>query len=81
MLGLIATVLLGIVGLGLVGFEWLMHFASGGRYIASALVVLVGLAVFVFAAFRMPIALYLLFGGAMLVGTAYVVGAINVLLP
>jgi hypothetical protein len=81
MLGLVATVLLGIVGLGFVGFEWLVHFVSSGHYMASALVVLAGLAVLGFAAFRVPLALFLLFGGAMLLGTAYVVGAINVLLP
>jgi len=78
LLSLVATVLVGIGGLGYVGFKWLVHFAQGGQYWACGVLLLVGLATLSFAALRVPLALFLLFGGAALLGTSYVVGAANV---
>lgn len=80
-LSLVATVLVGIGGLGYIGFKWFAYFAQGGQYAACGVLLVVGLATLSLAALRVPLALFLLFGGASLVGTAYFVGATNVLLP
>ena len=76
-----ATVFVGVAGIGYVVCMWVMHFIESGNYIAGSSVVLGGLVIAILAALRVPLALYVFFGVVALLGTAFLVGAQNLLLP
>ena len=81
LLGVAITVFVGIGGLGYVGFTWLMSFVYSGQYFAAVALVLVAVTILSLAIARVPLALFLLFGGASVIGTALFFGVGNVLLP
>ncbi|MBL8397220.1 MAG: hypothetical protein JNL84_03600 [Candidatus Accumulibacter sp.] len=73
-----------VVGLGLFGYvtvSWLLHFIEKGRYLLSFGLSLVLLVAAFGTIARIPIAMLLVFGSAMVCGTALFLGAGDVLLP
>ena len=78
---LFLSVLVGVGCLAFVAFSWGMHFVSSGQYFATGGVALGSLVVSLAAVARIPVALVLLFGTAVIVGTAFSVGASNVVMP
>lgn len=73
-----------IFGVGCIGYvavTWAIHLAKTGQYLSAGASLLVVLAVSGFAAVRVPIALWLFFGTAVVLGTAFLLGAGNVVLP
>ncbi|MEO5793448.1 MAG: hypothetical protein ABIP34_00050 [Rhodoferax sp.] len=79
--GIVTTVLLGVGGVGYVGATWLMHFISIEQYVSAALLVVTVTIFSGLAALRIPAAQYFFFGSVAVIGTAFLSGAIGVLLP
>ena len=75
------SVLVGVGCLAFVAFSWGMHFVGSGQYFAAGGVALGPLVVSLAAVARIPVALVLLFGTAVIVGTAFSLGASNVVMP
>lgn len=75
------SVLVGVGCLAFVAFSWGMHFVGSGQYFAAGGVALGSLVVSLAAVARIPVALVLLFGTAVIVGTAFSLGASNVVMP
>ncbi len=75
------TVLVGIGGLGYVGFTWLMSFVHRGQYFAAVALVFVATVILSLAVARVPLALFILFGGAAVIGTTFFIGVGNIFLP
>jgi hypothetical protein len=71
----------GVGGLGYVCFTWLMSFVHSGQYFAAVALVFVATVILSLAVARVPLALFLLFGGAAVIGTAFFTGVSNILLP
>lgn len=80
-LSYLLTAVVGVGCLGYVTVTWVVHWIHNGQYLVAMATALCVLAVSVFAAFRVPVALWLFFGTAALLGTAFLVGAGNVVLP
>lgn len=80
-LGLLITVIAGIGVLGHVGLSWLIHFVSHAQYLRAGAVVLLGLLAVGAAFTRIPTALIVVFGGAAVCGSAFLLGYGGVLLP
>jgi hypothetical protein len=73
-----------VVGVGCIGYvvvTWAIHLVNTGQYFVATASALVVLTVSAFAAVRVPIALWLFFGSAALLGTAFLIGAGSVVLP
>lgn len=75
------TAVVGVGCLGYVAVTWVLHWIRNGQYLVAMATALCVLAVAVFAAVRVPVALWLFFGTAALLGTAFLMGAGNVVLP
>jgi len=80
-ISLFLSVLVGVGCLALVAVSWGMHFISSGHYFAAGAIALVSVVVSLAAAVRVPVALLFLFCSAVVVGTAFSVGASNVVMP
>lgn len=80
-ISLFLSVLVGVGGLAFVAFSWSMHFVGTGQYFAAGGITLVSVVISLAAIARVPVALVLLFGSAVVVGTAFSVGASNVVMP
>ena len=80
-ISLFLSALVGVGCLAFVAFSWGMHFAGSGNYFAAGGIALASVAVSLAAVARVPVALVLLFGCAVIVGTAFSVGASNVVMP
>jgi len=80
-ISLFLSVLIGVGCLAFVAFSWGMHFVGSGKYFAAGGIALGSLVVSLAAVARVPVALVLLFGTAVIVGTAFLVGAGNVVMP
>lgn len=74
-------VVLGIGCIAYVTFTWVIHWVNNGQYLAAATSTLGVLTVSAFAALRIPIALWLFFGTAALLGTVFLMGSGHVVLP
>jgi len=73
-----------VVGVGCIGYvvvTWVIHLANTGQYFVAAALVFVVLTVSAFAAVRVRIALWLFFGSAAVLGTVFLFGASNGVLP
>ena len=80
-LSFILTVVLGVGCIGYVAVTWGIHFVNSGQYIVAVGSALFVVTVSAFAALRVPIAIWWFFGTAALLGTAFLMGAGNVVLP
>lgn len=80
-LSLFLSVLVGVGCLAFVAVSWGMHFFSSGHYVAAGVIALGAMVVSAGAVARIPVALLLLFGSAVVLGTAFSVGASNVVMP
>lgn len=80
-LGFLATLAAGLGCLGYVAGLWMLHFADEGRYTAFAFVGLGISALAVAALARIPAALILLLGTAMVLGTGFSLCAGDLFLP
>lgn len=80
----LSYLLTAVVGVGCIGYvavTWTIHLVNSGQYLVAAASALGVLTVSTFAAARVPIALWLFFGTAAVMGTAFLMGASNVVLP
>jgi hypothetical protein len=75
------TAVVGVGCLGYVTVTWVIHWVDSGQYLIAAVTALGVLAVSAFAVVRVPIALWIFFCAAALLGTAFLMGAGNVVLP
>lgn len=80
-ISLFLSVLIGVGCLTFVKFSWDVHFVGSGQYFAAGGIALNSLVVSLAAVARVPVALVLLFGTAVIFGTAFLVGAGNVVMP
>ncbi len=80
-LGIVVSILVGLGVFGYVTVTWLLHLIEKGHYVVSFGLSVVLLAAAAGAIARIPIAMLLVFGSAMVCGTAFLLGAGNVLLP
>ena len=80
-LSMLLTVVVGVGCLAYVVVRWEIYFFSTGQYLVMGAIAAAALLLSVTAAVRIPIALVLFFGGAAAVGTAFLMGAGNVVLP
>lgn len=80
-ISLFLSVLVGIGCLAFMAFSWGMHFVGSGSYFAAGSIALGSVVVSLAAVARVPVALALLFGSAVIVGTAFSVGASNLVMP
>jgi hypothetical protein len=80
-ISLFLSVFVGVGGLAFVAVNWGMHFVRAGHYFAAGGVAFVSVMVTVAAVARVPVALILLFGSAVVVGMAFSVGASSVVMP
>lgn len=73
-----------VVGVGYIAYvtlTWVIHWVKNGQYLVAATSTLGVLTVSALAALRVPIALWLFFGTAALLGTVFLMGSGNVVLP
>lgn len=80
-LSYLLTAVVGVGCLGYVTVTWVLHWIRNGQYLIAMATALCVVTVSVFAAVRVPVALWLFFGTAALLGTAFLMGAGNVVLP
>jgi hypothetical protein len=80
-ISLFLSVLVGVGCLAFVAFSWGVHFVGTGHYFAAGGIALVSFAISLAAIARVPVALVLLFGSAVVVGTAFAIGASSVVMP
>ena len=80
-LSMLLTVISGVGCLAYVAVHWGIYFVRSERYLVGGAIAVVAFALSVAAAVRIPIALVMFFGGAAAIGTAFLVGAGNVVLP
>jgi hypothetical protein len=80
-LSYLLTALAGVGCLGYVAVTWVIHLTNNGQYLVATATALGVLTVSAFAAVRVPIALWVFFGTAALLGTAFLMGAGDVVLP
>lgn len=80
-LGIVVSVIVGLGVFGYVTVSWLLHFIEKGHYVLSFCSSVVLLAAAIGTIARIPIAMLVVFGSAMVCGTAFFLGAGNVLLP
>ncbi|WP_227814066.1 hypothetical protein [Nitrogeniibacter aestuarii] len=80
-LGLFATVVSGVGLLGYIGVSWLVHFVAHAQYLVASVAALLGLLAVATAFSRIPAALIVVVGGAVVCATAFLSGYGNVLLP
>ena len=78
---LLLSVLVGVGCLAHTAFSWGMHFVGSSNYFAAGGIALASMMVSLAAVARVPVALVLFFGTAAIVGTAFSVGASNVVMP
>ena len=73
-----------IVGVGCIGYvaaSWVIYFVNTGQYLVAATFAFALLAITVFAAVRVPIALWCFFGTTAVLGTAFFHGLGYLMLP
>lgn len=75
------TLIIGIGVLGYVGVSWLLHLANSGHYLVTFTVAALLLFSVALAFLRIPMAQIIVLGGAIICGTAFVLGYGNALLP
>ena len=80
-LSYLLTALIGVGCIGYVSVTWAIHLVNSSQYVVAAAVMLGVLLLAVAAAVRIPAALWLFFGSAAALGTAFMMGAGNVVLP
>lgn len=80
-LSLLLTVIVGVGCLAYVAVSWEIYFVRGGQYLAGTALAIDALVLSLAAAVRIPIALVLFFGEAAAIGTAFLLGAGDVILP
>jgi hypothetical protein len=80
-LSYLLTVVAGVGCLGYVAFTWVVHFVSEGKYLIAGVSGFGVLLVSAFAAVRIPIALWIFFGSAAVLGTVFLMGAGNIVMP
>lgn len=80
-LSLLFTVIAGVGLLGYVGFTWLIYLVGQGQYLIAVSISLLSLPLVAGAFLRIPIAQIVVFGCAVICGTAFLMGYGNVLLP
>lgn len=71
----------GIACIGYAGFNWAAHWINTGEYLTLAIASLVTFVLAVAAALRVPIALFVFFGVAAVVGTAFLTGYGGMFIP
>lgn len=80
----ISYLLSAVVGVGCIGYvavTWAIYLVNTGQYFVAAASALGVMTVSALAAVRVPIALWFFFGTAAVFGTAFLMGAGNVVLP
>lgn len=80
-LWLILTVIAGVGLLGYVGVTWLIYLVGEGRYLFAAVVSALLLVSISGALLRIQVARIAVLGGAVICGTAFLMGYGNALLP
>lgn len=80
-LSLVATVVAGVGILGVVVIRWLLQLLDQGHYLLSLFIALLAVVAVLGALARIPIAMLVVAGSAVICGTAFLLGASNVLLP
>ena len=80
-LSYLLTVAVGVGCLGYVGFTWVIHLVNTKQYLVAAALAVCSLAVSAAAVVRIPIALWLFFGTAAVLGTLFLMGAGEFVLP
>ena len=80
-LSYLLTVIAGVGCIGYVAVTWAIHLVNTGQYLVAAAAAVAVSLVSAAAAARIPIALWLFFGAAAVLGTAFLVGAGDVMLP
>jgi hypothetical protein len=80
-LSYLLTAVVGVGCLGYVAVTWVIHLVNSGQHLVAAAVVVGAVTVSAFAAVRVPVALWLFFGTAAALGTVFLMGAGNVVLP
>lgn len=80
-LSYLLTAVIGVGCLGYVAVSWVIHLVTIGQHSVAAAVAVGAFTVSAFAAVRVPFALWLFFGTAAVLGTAFLMGAGNVVLP
>lgn len=80
-LSYLLTAVVGVGCLVYVAVTWVVHLVNSGQHLVAAAVVVGAVTVSVFAAVRVPVALWLFFGTAAVLGTVFLMGAGSVVLP
>jgi hypothetical protein len=80
-LSALLSVVAGIACMAFVAAKWILHLASLGSYWMAFVVAATALVLCAGAIVRIPLALFILFGGAVIVGTAFFGGYAQWLLP
>lgn len=80
-LSYLLTVVAGVGCLGYVAITWVIHLVSEGKYLVAVVSACGVLSVSALAAVRVPIALWLFFGTAAVLGTVFLMGAGNIVMP
>jgi hypothetical protein len=75
------TAVFGVGCIGYVAIAWAIHLINTAQYSVAATSAIAVLTVSAFAAVRMPVALWLFWGTAATLGTFFLMGAGNVVLP
>lgn len=75
------TLTIGIGVLGYLGVSWFLHFAISAHYLAAFTLAALLLTSVALALLRIPLAQIVVLGGAIISGTAFVLGYGNALLP
>lgn len=80
-ISMLLTVILGVGCLAYVAVSWEIYFIRSGQYLVGTAIAIAAVALSVAAAIRIPIALVFFFGAAAAIGTAFLVGVGDILLP
>ena len=80
-LSFFVSLLAGVGCLAFVAVSWSVHLWTSNQYLESGVIAVVVLAVSLGALARVPLALLLLFGGAMVVITVFSMGGIDAVMP
>lgn len=75
------TALVGVGCIGYVTLTWVIHLANTGQNVVAAAVAIGVLLLSGAATVRIPVALWLFFGSAAALGTAFMMGAGSIVLP
>ena len=80
-IGFLATIVLGVGCLGFVAVTWAQHMFASGRLALGGVVCAGSVALAAAAVARIPVALVILLGSAVVVGTAFLLDAGSIIMP